>query len=105
MVHTSLATAIASQNNDMCRRNINILLTNILVRVLRGLPQPVQARLVSLVIAVGEVESSDVHARLDERLELRHLPACWTEGAYDFRAAVRLSILTLDGREVDEPAG
>jgi hypothetical protein len=43
-------------------------LTDILIHVLRRLSQPIQARLVTLVIAVGEVEPRDVHPRLDHLL-------------------------------------
>ena len=66
-----------------------LLLTDVLVPVLRGLPDPVQARLVTLVIAVGEVEPRDVHSRLDESLEGGNVPARRSHGAYDLRLARR----------------
>mmetsp|Transcript_25198 Transcript_25198/g.46798 ORF Transcript_25198/g.46798 Transcript_25198/m.46798 type:complete len:527 (-) Transcript_25198:106-1686(-) len=75
------------------------------VLVLRGRPQSIQTRLVSVVTAVTEVESSDVHAGVDELLELRDLPARGTEGAYDLGTTIDEFRGTLDGFDADETAG
>ena len=91
--------AITSQDHAS-RRN---KLTNILIHVLRGLPQPIQAGLVTLVIAVGEVETGYVHPRLNHLLELRHVPARRAEGAEDLRPPVADGAGVLDGVERDVP--
>lgn len=69
--------------------------------ILRRLPQTVQASLVPLVIAVGEVEPSDVHAGLDEPLEGGYIPTGRPEGADDLRLAGRHIRGGLDGGEGD----
>ena len=57
------------------------------ILILGRLPQTIQACLVSFMIAMGEVESSDVHAGLDKSLKGGHIPTGGSEGADDFRLA------------------
>ena len=77
------------------------VLTDELVPVLRGLSDPVQTRLVTLVVAVGEVEPRDVHPRLDESLEGGNVPTRRSHGAYDLRLARRDIAGVYDGGEGD----
>lgn len=53
-----------------------------------GLAKTVEAGLVSLVISVGEVESSDGHAGIDELFEGGDIPTGRAESADDLGVAV-----------------
>ena len=62
-------------------------LTNVDSLVLGSLAKPVEASLVSLVIAVGEIESSDIHTRVYHLFQGFDAPASRPQGANDLRLA------------------
>jgi hypothetical protein len=58
------------------------------ILILGRLPNTVKACLVTLMIAMAEVEPSNIHSSIDELLDGGNVPTGWTHGADDFRLAL-----------------
>jgi hypothetical protein len=71
------------QSNPIQSNAGNTSLTNMLVLVRGSSAKTVKARLVSFVISVREIETSDAQARVDEGLEHGDIPASRSKGADD----------------------
>lgn len=57
------------------------------------------------MVTVRKVEAGHVHARLDESLQLGHIPAGRADGADDLGTTVERRCLLLDRVEGDEASG
>ena len=57
------------------------------------------------MIAVRKVETSDVHAALNESLQLGDVPARGSNGAYDFCTTANGVGALTDGIQADESSG
>jgi len=69
--------------------NANLKLTNMPVLVLGSLSQAIKTCLVSLVITMTEVETSNIHTSLNQLFQLFYFPACWSKSANNFGLAAR----------------
>lgn len=69
--------------------------------VLGSLAKPIKARLVSLVVAVGEIESSNIHTGVYHLFQGFDTPASRSQGADDLRLACGSIGHSLDLGEVD----
>ena len=56
----------------------NLQLTNMPILVLGSLSQAIKTCLVSLMITMTEVETSNIHTSLNQLFQLFYFPACWS---------------------------
>ena len=83
---------------------IKLKLTDVSVLVLGSLPQTIKTCLVSLMVTVTEVETSNIHTGLDQLLQLRHFPACRSECANDLGTTILYHGRHLNGIDCDVAA-
>jgi hypothetical protein len=103
--HNSTIISNNRNNGSSCSTSATRLLTAILILVLRGSTESLQAGTVALVVAVREVETSHIHTSVKHDFEVLNIPASRTQSADDLGATGLLVCGTLHHVKSNEAAG